>query len=104
MREPRARTGDVSAAPRPGATRARIQISHTESMVEAAIEDNGSGFDPNARARAAFPRFGLTTMRERAEAVGGLLEMDAASGRGTRIIARLPISSPQPELVSTGDA
>ena len=81
-----------------------LDREHFYPTLEAAIEDNGSGFDPDARARAAFPRFGLTTMRERAEAVGGLLEMDAASGRGTRIIARLPISSAQPERVSTGDA
>jgi signal transduction histidine kinase len=33
----------------------------------------------------------MTTMRERAEAAGGRLEIDSAPGRGTRVIATVPL-------------
>ena len=39
--------------------------------------------------------FGLTSMRERAEALGGALAVGAAEGGGTRIEAWLP-AAPQP--------
>jgi signal transduction histidine kinase len=51
------------------------------------IRDDGRGFDPRAPVRG---RFGLFTMRERAEACGGRLEIDSAPGRGTRLRAVVP--------------
>jgi signal transduction histidine kinase len=51
------------------------------------IRDDGRGFDPRAPVRG---RFGLFTMRERAEACGGRLEIDSAPGRGTRLCAVVP--------------
>jgi signal transduction histidine kinase len=35
-------------------------------------------------------------MRERAESVGGTLEIESAAGRGTRVVARMP---KEPNLV-----
>jgi signal transduction histidine kinase len=45
------------------------------------VEDDGSGFDEEQ------PRsgFGLTTMRDRAEALGGKLNIDSRRGAGTRV-------------------
>ena len=51
------------------------------------VHDDGCGFDARAPARG---RFGLLTMRERAEACGGRLELDSAPGRGTRLRALVP--------------
>jgi signal transduction histidine kinase len=51
------------------------------------IRDDGRGFDPRAPVRGLF---GLFTMRERAEACGGRLEIDSAPGRGTRLCAVVP--------------
>jgi two-component system NarL family sensor kinase len=51
------------------------------------IRDDGRGFDPRAPVRG---RFGLFTMRERAEACGGRLEIESAPGRGTRLRAVVP--------------
>ena len=51
------------------------------------VRDDGRGFDPRAPVRG---RFGLFTMRERAEACGGRLEIDSAPGRGTRLCAVVP--------------
>jgi signal transduction histidine kinase len=52
------------------------------------VADDGRGFDP----LGDFPgHFGLQSMRERAAAVGGVLEIDSAPGEGTRLRARIPL-------------
>jgi signal transduction histidine kinase len=51
------------------------------------VRDDGRGFDP----RQDHPgHLGLHTMRERAAAVGGHLEVTSAPGRGTSVLVRLP--------------
>jgi PAS domain S-box-containing protein len=46
------------------------------------IGDNGDGFDPDD----VLPdRFGLSIMRERAEGIGAILEVESHPGKGTRI-------------------
>jgi signal transduction histidine kinase len=54
---------------------------------ELTVRDDGIGFDTGAvRSR----RLGLTTMAERAAAVGGALEIDSAPGCGTTVRLRVP--------------
>ena len=54
------------------------------------VADDGEGFDPGGD----FPgHLGLRSMRERAEAAGGLLIVDSAPGQGTRISARVPVAA-----------
>jgi two-component system nitrate/nitrite sensor histidine kinase NarX len=53
------------------------------------IADDGHGFDV-AQTLLGRDGFGLHTMRERMELVGGTLTIDSALGHGTRIIARMP--------------
>jgi signal transduction histidine kinase len=50
------------------------------------VEDDGVGFDPTALDHAGF---GLVTMRERAQALGGRLAL-ASSENGTQIEVRIP--------------
>jgi signal transduction histidine kinase len=73
------------------ARRAWVRLRPASMGVEAVIEDNGVGFDPDALRRTDLPRFGMATMRERAEAVGGTFELAAGPGQGTRVTVRLPI-------------
>ncbi|HUR81383.1 MAG TPA: ATP-binding protein, partial [Thermoanaerobaculia bacterium] len=42
------------------------------------------------------PRFGLSTMRERAESIGGELTIDSTPGSGTTVRFRLPIDETTP--------
>jgi signal transduction histidine kinase len=73
-----------------------VEISTLDSTVETVIADDGRGFDL-ARTRPGddrLPHFGLATMRERAESVGGSLEVASAPGTGTRVIVRLPVRHP----------
>tara|TARA_R110000868_G_scaffold107750_3_gene294720 strand:+ start:15843 stop:17081 length:1239 start_codon:yes stop_codon:yes gene_type:complete len=52
------------------------------------VSDDGAGFDLSAGPR--FGHLGLLTMRERAEAVGGQLDIASTPGKGTTIIATIP--------------
>ncbi|MEO8286242.1 MAG: GAF domain-containing sensor histidine kinase [Chloroflexota bacterium] len=52
------------------------------------ITDNGVGIPPNRRSGV-----GLTSMRERAEELGGSFTVAAQPGGGTRIEARLPLTN-----------
>jgi PAS domain S-box-containing protein len=77
-----------------GATQVSITLLRRQSAngseVLATIEDDGPGFDPEAAARSG--RLGLAGMQERAELLGGTLEVESSPGSGTTIYARLPVT------------
>jgi signal transduction histidine kinase len=54
------------------------------------IADNGRGFDVMRLASGLSRNFGLQFMRERAELMGGKLQIESRQGEGTRILLRLP--------------
>ncbi len=58
-----------------------------EGTLVLVVGDDGRGFDSRAAARG---HYGLLTMRERAEACGGALEIESAPGRGTRVRVEVP--------------
>ena len=70
-----------------------ISVAFDESQVTLTITDNGGGFDAQAQPNESQDNehFGLVTMRERAERVGGRLHIESAPGQGTtvRTVARL---------------
>ena len=76
-----------------GATTAEVKLQVSDGWVEARILDNGAGFAPDDLAPRAAPRFGLSTMHERAESIGGSLEITSNPGDGTQIIARVPLDA-----------
>jgi signal transduction histidine kinase len=67
------------------ASRVRVEIRRRGNLLNATIADDGVGFDPEVRPRTEFPRFGISTMRERAESAGGSLVVDSEQGKGTTI-------------------
>jgi two-component system nitrate/nitrite sensor histidine kinase NarX len=79
------------------ATTARIRIAgEPGGSLTIVIEDDGRGFDPGRTVIQRDGGFGLQTMRERIELVGGSLRLDSAPGRGTRVIALIPPASARP--------
>ena len=70
------------------ATAVRIELALAGSQVTLSVYDDGSGFDA---AQAPRGRLGMTTMRERAEAAGGRLQVESAPGKGTRVTATVPV-------------
>ncbi|MBI4296553.1 MAG: GAF domain-containing protein [Chloroflexi bacterium] len=73
------------------ATRATVTFQHLGNDLKVSIVDNGRGFEPTRLPSTGWPRFGLQTMRERAEAIGGTLRLDTAPGKGTRVEIQLPV-------------
>ncbi|MBI4259442.1 MAG: GAF domain-containing sensor histidine kinase [Actinobacteria bacterium] len=72
-----------------GTRKARVSLAETAEGISLSVSDDGRGFDPDRSARRGWPRFGLETMRERAQAIGGAFEVVSDPGRGTRAIVRL---------------
>ena len=58
------------------------------------IEDDGVGFDVAAVNKAYDKRssLGMVNLRERAELVNGLLNLESAAGKGTKVSVYLPLS------------
>ena len=73
------------------ATAAKVDIRRRDGQVIGSVSDDGVGFNPEARPRSDFPRFGLSTMRERAESVGGKLRVASTPGKGTTVAFELPV-------------
>jgi len=73
------------------ASQATVEIRRDGQSIVATITDDGVGFKAAARARGEFPQFGLSTMRERAESIGGVLLIDSQPGAGTTVRFELPL-------------
>ncbi|HOG47417.1 MAG TPA: GAF domain-containing protein [Anaerolineae bacterium] len=73
------------------AKHAWVRIGLEGEQASITVEDDGRGFEP---VQPGQPRrhFGLQTMKERAQGVGGSLRVLSKPGQGTRVVVRLPIS------------
>jgi two-component system, NarL family, nitrate/nitrite sensor histidine kinase NarX len=71
--------------------RARVCVECKESWLIVSVQDDGLGFDPAKLATPDGLHFGLLGMRERAEGLGGKLEIVTAPGKGTRLTVLLPL-------------
>jgi signal transduction histidine kinase len=71
------------------ASRVAVSLTRTDHL-RLAIADNGCGFEPARRPAQPDAGFGLLSMSERAEALGGRLGVHSAPGCGTTIEVVLP--------------
>jgi signal transduction histidine kinase len=77
-------------------TSARVELRcEGDGRVRIVVSDGGVGFDPEAvrKREGTAGSFGLFSVRERLEALGGRLDVDSAPGRG----ASFTIVAPMPE-------
>ncbi len=73
-----------------GSETVRVEIAAASEGIKIAIEDFGVGFEIEAPGHGDRPRFGLATMRERAEAIDADFEVHSRPRHGTRIEVRYP--------------
>jgi signal transduction histidine kinase len=67
-----------------------VRVRRHDGLLTLQVADEGKGFDA-AAALAAGKSTGLSGMRERAQALGGSLTIETASGDGTCLTAELPL-------------
>ncbi len=70
------------------ASQCHLTIALETSALWIDVSDNGSGLAENCQ-----PGVGMTSMRERAEELGGVCTISSVHGEGTRVSARLPVPS-----------
>jgi signal transduction histidine kinase len=67
-----------------------VRVEKQGKLLSILIADNGHGFDPDS-ASAQGTGLGLSTIRERAELLGGTFTLKTSPGRGTRFHVEVPI-------------
>ncbi|MET7278613.1 sensor histidine kinase [Kribbella sp. NPDC005582] len=70
------------------ATRVGVTLSFLDAHAALDIHDNGTGFTPKPDSDDGG--FGLIAMRQRVEALGGLLSVESEPGRGTTVAVIVP--------------
>ena len=77
------------------ASRVDIDLKHEGAAIELHIRDDGRGFDPE---QTLSGHYGLSMMRERAEAAGALLSVTSQPGHGTELIMQWTKDPPKEAL------
>ena len=84
----------LNAVKHSGVRQASVTVERTpEDQIRIAVEDSGSGFDPEcARTRAdGRSTFGLFSVQERLAHVWGSMRIESAPGRGTSVVLTAPL-------------
>jgi PAS domain S-box-containing protein len=68
----------------------QVSMQLVANHVQVTVQDDGVGFDPALLATAEGQKYGLGFMRERAQEVGGSVEIRSAPGAGTQVLIRVP--------------
>jgi len=74
------------------ATQAEVELSCDASSARLRVTDDGQGFDVAVRPGGDSP-YGLRSMAERAELIGGRLTVTSRPGIGTTVTATVPVRS-----------
>jgi signal transduction histidine kinase len=78
---------------------AQVSLTTSGALLQVIISDDGLGFDPSAVVTQPGSGFGLRSMRERVEELGGVLQIDSALGKGTRVVVEMPWEERQGDAV-----
>lgn len=80
----------INAAKHAGARRVHVYLGREAEMLNAAIEDDGVGMEPDVvRAKGS----GLFSIHERLSHVGGNMQIESVPGKGTKIRLCAPIAN-----------
>jgi signal transduction histidine kinase len=65
-----------------------VRLEFGDRLLAVSVEDDGTGFHPG---QVPAGRFGLAIMEERVRRFNGELRVESDPGRGTRIVAAIPL-------------
>ena len=80
----------INAAKHAGARRVHVRLERKEDRLNAAVEDDGVGMEPDV---AAIKGSGLFSIHERLSYVGGSMRIESAPGRGTKVHLCAPLTN-----------
>jgi signal transduction histidine kinase len=81
----------TNVAKHSGARCVEVKLRRRSNTVTVTVVDDGGGFDMRDVMRTEGSGLGLFGMRERLALIGGAVEIQSAPGRGTTVIARVPL-------------
>jgi len=80
----------ANAAKHAASNEVDVRVRATRAGIEVQIEDKGRGFLPAGTGLDA-EHLGLEMMRRRVAELNGTLDIESSPGKGTRVVARLPV-------------
>ena len=80
-----------------GATRVKVTVRRVDESISIHVADDGRGFNASKRSYhiAEARGFGLFSIRERLQSLGGHMDVRSQVGRGARIILVAPLKREQ---------
>jgi len=76
-----------------GARKVGASLAVDQEDLVLTVQDDGSGFDVSVPPAG----FGIAGMRERAEFLGGTIDLHASPGQGTQVVLRVPLATQSAE-------
>ena len=72
----------------------KVTLARANDNIQLTVEDDGRGFDASSHNGPSLRQkgFGLFSIRERLTHIGGKIEIDSASGKGTRVTLLAPLN------------
>ena len=83
---------------RPNLVTIVVRRDETAGMIRVSVADDGRGFVPGSQRGMEAGHFGIEGMRERAERLGGTLDIESRPGRGTTVHASVSCHAYDREL------
>ncbi len=78
------------------ATHVLVKVATSDNEVTLRIEDDGKGFDIDELGPSDYSKFGIRTIKERAESVHSRLNIESKPEHGTKVTLSIPLNLPPP--------
>ncbi len=73
-----------------GTTKAKLELTNNKNIIKIQVHDNGVGFIVNSKSYTPNSGFGLFSLSERLNNMGGKLKIDSSPGKGTSVELSIP--------------
>jgi signal transduction histidine kinase len=83
----------INAVKHAGAESLRVNVSGTPSTIQIVVRDDGAGFDPKILMDTRRRGFGLFSIRERLQYMGGDFAVESKKGEGSRFTITAPLKT-----------